>query len=482
MTQSPSRSKIFGYAIGEGAVAVTMNGISNFALLYYTQVLGLGAASAGLALGIAMLWDAITDPIMGHASDRTRSRFGRRHVYIVLGGVALAITYFLLWQVPALFATDNMIFVVVVGTNILIRTAVTVYGVPYMALGFEMCRDYVGQSRIQGARAFVNQISNFVFGAMAWSLFFRDGTTPEGGRVDGTSVAANYLVMGTSIAVAAIVMIGICVYSTRHLAVDNRSSTGGGSRDSLGFWKDISAIGRDHLVWLVFGFFAVAQFGMMVTAQAQMFTYVFFMELTADEKTFVHGSGMLAFAGGALLQGWLTRLYDKKTTGYIGMAVCVVSGVLLAVAFFSAGLLPRSELAFLGLDLPLGILVFTLGQSLWWGGAGILAPLSVSMVADISEINFLKTGVSKDGSYAAIFTFTLKACMSVGLILVGWMVEASGIVAGASGQTEEAVRSITLITFLFGPALVFVSFFILRRYPVDRHFMAALTQNAIYRR
>ncbi len=95
-SKSVSRIKIFGYALGDGAVSITMTGVSNFAMLYYTQILGLGAVYAGIALSITMFWDAITDPAMGHITDNTRTRFGRRVPYMVLGGIAMALSFFLL--------------------------------------------------------------------------------------------------------------------------------------------------------------------------------------------------------------------------------------------------------------------------------------------------------------------------------------------------------------------------------------------------
>jgi len=169
-----SLAQIFGYALGEGAVSITMNGIANFAMLYYTQVLGLSAAYAGLALSVTTLWDAVTDPVMGHVTDNTRSRFGRRQPYLLWGGVALAVSFFLLWALPEKFSTAAAIFWCVLLINLVVRTAVTVFVVPYTALGFEICPDYENRSRLQGVRYFINQVTNLVFGAFAWSLFFRD--------------------------------------------------------------------------------------------------------------------------------------------------------------------------------------------------------------------------------------------------------------------------------------------------------------------
>ena len=78
---------ILAYATGEGANSLVTNGIGAFALLYYTEALGLDYRLAGIALAVSLIWDAITDPVMGHISDNTRSRFGRRHLYILFGGI-----------------------------------------------------------------------------------------------------------------------------------------------------------------------------------------------------------------------------------------------------------------------------------------------------------------------------------------------------------------------------------------------------------
>ena len=80
---------IIGYTLGEGATSLTMNGISGFAMLYYTQALGLSFSLAGIAFAVSSIWDALVDPAIGHLSDNTHSRWGRRQPYILLGGVLM---------------------------------------------------------------------------------------------------------------------------------------------------------------------------------------------------------------------------------------------------------------------------------------------------------------------------------------------------------------------------------------------------------
>jgi len=153
--QNPQRVsswRILGYAIGEGATSITIGGISNFALLYYTSVLGLGAGMAGLALSISVFWDAVTDPVMGHITDNTRSRWGRRLPYVLLGGLLLAPAFFSVWVLPPGSWPAWLLFMLALLANLLVRTAVTIFGIPYVAMGFELCQGYEDRSRLQGIR------------------------------------------------------------------------------------------------------------------------------------------------------------------------------------------------------------------------------------------------------------------------------------------------------------------------------------------
>jgi len=79
VVKSCSLSRKFTYAVGEGANSLVMNGIFGFAMIYYTKALGLDPFWAGIAMSVSMFWEAISEPLMGHISDHTRSRWGRRY-------------------------------------------------------------------------------------------------------------------------------------------------------------------------------------------------------------------------------------------------------------------------------------------------------------------------------------------------------------------------------------------------------------------
>ena len=135
-------SHIFAYSLGDGAFSLVWNTISGFAMFFYTQALGISSNWASIVLAVPMFWDAIADPIMGHISDNTRSRYGRRHPHILIGGVLLALCYFLIWYVPQPLQSSQLSIVIyLIIVNMVSRTLFAWYYVPYVALGFEICTD-----------------------------------------------------------------------------------------------------------------------------------------------------------------------------------------------------------------------------------------------------------------------------------------------------------------------------------------------------
>ena len=478
MKQNVSGASMFGYSLGDGGVSIVTNGINNFGMLFYTSILGLSPLSAGLALSLTTIWDAVSDPLMGHISDHTRSRFGRRIPYLLPGGLLMVIAFFSLWTVPQTMDSKTEIFWSILLLNLVFKTFLTVFIVPHTALGFEICVEYVDRSKLQGIRNFMNQITNLAFGAFAWMLFFKDGVSETGERIDGTAVMDNYLYMGVTLSVVAVAIIVLYVMFVRCYAEDTRALSNSQSENVLlSVFKSTTDIFKDKLAWYVFGLMAFGLLAMLMTSQVQMFTYVFYMEFNATEKSFVHGGGMLASAlGGLFLLPILVAHFDKKGCAIVSIAMSSAGGILLALIFNGGVLSPGQEWILFGLSLPVSTIVFGLLQGLWWGGAGILVALAMSMIADISEIHNIKKGEAKDGSYSAALTFFQKSSISIGLFLTGGMVEWAGIHPQESSQSAEALQSISLLTFLSGPVLMTLAFIVILGYPVNKTYLEELRQ------
>ena len=130
------------YGIGELGPAIVTIGLYSLLLFYYQQVVGLSGTLTGVALGIALFFDAVTDPLVGGLSDRIRSTYGRRHPVMAASALPTAVTFFALFNPPdGLSSIGN--FVWLAGFAILVRSALTVFVIPHLALGAEIAPDYL---------------------------------------------------------------------------------------------------------------------------------------------------------------------------------------------------------------------------------------------------------------------------------------------------------------------------------------------------
>lgn len=462
---------IWYYAIGEGSTSIALNGVNNFGMIFYTQILGLSAGYAGLALGISTLWDAIADPLMGHITDNTKSKYGRRHLYIFIGGILLSASFLFLWFVPATFRTSTqLLFCYLLVVNLILKTSLAIFVVPYTALGFEVCTTYDGRSKLQGIRSFFNMAINFIFGAAAWALFFQDGIAKDGSRIDGTQISSNYLTMGATLAITSLILTLLCCHFTKKYIKDSRNMIMEGNSIRY-FLHDIWAILKDKYAQKIFIFLAIAQFGMILTAQLQIFAYVDFMQFSSMKKTFVHGSTMIGFALGSISIAALVKHYDKKITSYLGAGIAMLGGIMLFVVFSCGIMNPHMSANSSGLIGWVPAFTFALFQFLFWGGCGILIPLATSMIADISEINKYRTGILKDGSYSAMFAFILKASSSGALFITGFLLSFVGYVPEAQMQTLSVAKNISSVAFLGGPILIFIAILTMINYPITKKFL-----------
>ena len=117
------RTKFF-YGFGSISFGIKNNGFSYFVLFVYSSVLGLPPWMAGLALNLVLIADAITDPLVGYYSDRTRSKLGRRHPFMYAAALPVALTYYFLWTPPG-GLTDWQLFSYLLVCATIIRVFIT---------------------------------------------------------------------------------------------------------------------------------------------------------------------------------------------------------------------------------------------------------------------------------------------------------------------------------------------------------------------
>lgn len=466
---------MFTYSLGECANSLVMNGIFGFAMLFYTKSLGLDPTWAGLAMSISVFWEAITEPVMGHISDNTRSRWGRRHPYMLVGGLLMALCSYLIWTVPDFCRGSQMgIFWYLVGMNLILRTGLTMFFIPYMALGFEMCGDYQGRSRLQGIRQIFNMAANFAGPAMAWVFFFGGK-----GNTQSTTIEENYQHMGATFATAtAIFVILVCIFTFRC-----REDTSSAPRNSEHGWfkeffLEMKTILADPNPRWVFTFIFIVCVGMVIVSSLQMFVYDDFMQFPAWQKSIAHGSTMIGMAFGALVSMGLTKRFDKKGAVLIGGIISIIVNVMLALFFLTGNIEPDATFVVRGVTLPLALILFVIFHASYWFGNGIMLPVSTAMMADVSEVRRLKSGEVKDGGYSSVFSLAMRMAISFSLVVAGWFLSGIGYQVPKDGlavtQTPEAIWNLGMVTFVIGAGICLVSLLSIRLYPITRERLAQL--------
>jgi GPH family glycoside/pentoside/hexuronide:cation symporter len=144
--------------------------------------LGMSPALVGLLGALPRLTDAITDPLMGYASDNTNTRWGRRRPYIFVGAISAAIVFTLLWQLPP-GKSEGWYFWYFLAGSLIFFLAYTVYATPWVALGYELTPDYHERTRLMGVQNFLGNIAYMIspyFLAIMYLPVFGDVVTGAG--------------------------------------------------------------------------------------------------------------------------------------------------------------------------------------------------------------------------------------------------------------------------------------------------------------
>jgi glycoside/pentoside/hexuronide:cation symporter, GPH family len=143
-------------------------------------VLGLPEWWVGLAILIALVVDALSDPVVGHLSDHWHSRFGRRHPFMYASAVPVGISFYLLWNPPAALGPEAL-FVWLVVVAIVVRTFITFYEIPSSSLVAELTQSYDERTSLLGVRYFFGWWGGLTMAILAFRVFLRpDADHPVG--------------------------------------------------------------------------------------------------------------------------------------------------------------------------------------------------------------------------------------------------------------------------------------------------------------
>jgi GPH family glycoside/pentoside/hexuronide:cation symporter len=168
------------YGIGSLAVGIKDAGFKSMLLIYYNQVVGLPASKVAFAIMIALVIEAVLDPVIGYVSDNWHSRLGRRHPFMYLSAIPSALTFMLLWFPPGGWEEDHLLLYLIVSAVIL-RSFIALYEIPSVALVSELTSDYDARTALMSYRYYFFFTGGLILSLLTFRVFLQpDAEYPIG--------------------------------------------------------------------------------------------------------------------------------------------------------------------------------------------------------------------------------------------------------------------------------------------------------------
>ena len=393
------------YGFGSAAFGVKDSAFAYFLLLFYGTVIGLDPGLVGLAILLALICDAISDPLVGYWSDNFRSRWGRRHPFMYAAAIPIALTFFLLWNPPDW--SDAGLFWYVLLLAILIRTLITFYETPSSALLPELTQDYAERTSVQAFRLFFGWSGGNFMTVMMWGVLLvatAEYPVAELNR-DGYRT---YGIIGSVVIFIAIMVSALGTHGfIKHL----RQPPPRESRTVRGIFGEIFETLYDKSFGALFMATLFGQIANGFSAALAFLMLPFFWGF-APEQIFIWT--LLVFISAAIsltISPVLVRKFGKKKA-VIGIGIIAFTIAPMPVLLRLAGVMPPNG------D-PMLFPIVTAINTIDLGLIIAFQTISYSMIADLVEQSEVKTGRRSEGVFYAAVTFTRKASQGMGAALAG---------------------------------------------------------------
>lgn len=420
-----------GYGATDLGLSAVETLLQIYLLKFYNTVVGLPASYTGIALALAIVWDAISDPIMGGISDQTQHPSGRRRPYILPGAIALALCTAAIFN-PPITASIPFKFAYLLIIYILLNTALTIISVPHAALGGELSFNRNERTEIFGyKRGFdtLGALLGLTLPAIILSVLGQANTTEN--------VAQSRHLVGFLLTAPLIITAYITVRATK--GYDHPAShTYKSQRIRTLITAQWGTFKNPYFLPLIIAFIIISV-GRTLNASTALYYYEYRLLLTEQDTVGkILFPFFIAFLLAIPLWVWLSRKKGKKWPAIIGVFALGISGSVVYPLF------PPNQIFYPMLyALPGGLFV----------GAVILLD---ALVPDVIDYDELKTKTNREGLYFGVWRMTTKISRALGLMLAGFLLDLIQFDPNASAQTPEVTHHLSLI---FGPAVGF--FFLL---------------------
>ncbi|HEY9218609.1 MAG TPA: MFS transporter [Phenylobacterium sp.] len=444
------------YALGASATSLKARGLSTFLLIFYNQVIGLEPRLVGVILMALTVFDAIIDPIIGQVSDNFRSRWGRRHPFMLISALPYAAAFFFLWNPPVGWGQE-LLAVYLTVCLLAVRFFDTFFELPHQALAPELAYGYDERTRLLALRHFFTVIGGLGMTVMAYQVFLKENPDGTGGVLAREGYFAYSLV-------GALVILGAVLASTLgtlnqvpHLRVaPARSMT-----LKLMFREVFQTLNnRAFLIATLAAMFIAIAVG--VRNGLEVYLGLYFWGLKQSQLATLATISVIGGFAGVFLAPVVARWLGKKW----GLITVFGAAVLVHVTPVSLRLLglapPNGTPELLALIYSEEIINATL--------ASATAVLLASIVADVVEDVEVKTGRRSEGLLLSASGLIRKMVSGAGAFGVGLILTIAAFPRGAErGEVApEVLRHLGLsyvpsILALYGVAIAALCMFNISR-------------------
>ncbi|KVD46813.1 hypothetical protein WS61_09955 [Burkholderia sp. ABCPW 11] len=422
-------SEKIGYGLGDFASNLIFNSVNTYLLFFYTEKFGLAAAAASTLLFVARVWDAIVDPVVGAAADRTRTRWGKFRPYLLFTPIPIAVVALMTYSTPDLASGGKLAWAYV--TYIALMTLYSVVNIPYGSMPAVLTSDPRARAELTTYR--------MIF-AFSGGIVVNLVTLPVVHWFGGDS-ARGYQLATAFLAVLAVIGWWACFGLTQERVVHQY-------RQPSNLRSDLRTVFASRAWWmlLIMGcmMFSLSLFPFY--SGMYFLKYVFLEESAASTFFTVATCGMLF---GAILNMALVKVLDSRL-------LAVVAGFWGAVFSMAMHLVEPGHAIALNACVFLALM-----------GVGVGAPALWAMVADCADYIELDSGRRVVALTASSVSFAMKLGSGVGGALVGYTLTHYGYVANAA-QSGTTQAGITMMMTIF-PAVGYVCFSVAAMYfPVTK--------------
>lgn len=465
------RGKVsFGQKSAYGTGTLVLNllpaSLGIFAFFLITAF-GVDPLLAGILGGLPRLFDAITDPIMGFVTDNTRSRWGRRRPYIVVGAILSGCFFALMWQLNPDWSQDYMFWYFLL-FSLAFTIGNTMYATPFVGLGYEITSDYNERTRLMAFSQFMGQIAWMIV-PWFWVLIADPdlfSSQAEGVQTLSLYVAGGCIVLG--------LLPGLFCKGIDSDHIDNRAEISfktlwanlvGVVKSIIQTFKNQSFVRLCAATFLVFN-------GFQLVASFSYFIIVFHMfngdyGMTGTWPAWFSTISALATAILVIpIVSWMARRWGKKNAFIISTVISIFGYGLKWYGF-------NPENPWL-IFMPIPLMSF---------GIGGLFTLMMSMTADVCDLDELNNGMPrKEGTFGAIYWLMVKLGQALALVLGGVVLKFVGFDAGAATQTVETMTHLRIADIVVPAGTALLAIVVMWNYDISEEKAHDIKRELVKRR